>query len=189
MMTAVKRKTADVGLGFVVLLFGGALSTACPGQLCDPTSGNFCYAITDAAVAPVPVAPAALGAMTPIAGCARWPTLGAMDRFFVSRCGIAPSCHGAGTAYTDMSRDFAWYRLPASRTVVSCKGGLLVDRTSWSNSVLWLKTQPVVACPPGTSGMSGVTMPPQVNYDPRTPVLSLEESRCLEGFLRALAGQ
>ena len=187
MRTALPHQRAGVGTGFLLVVVGSAFSLGCPGQLpCDVNPDYACESSADAA------APATAGAIStdsPIAGCARWPTLGTMDKFFVSRCGIAASCHGSGTAYTDMAGAFAWYRLLQARTNISCKGAPLIDTTNWRTSMLWLKTQNPVACPPAIGGFGGVTMPPQMNYDPKTPVLSAEETRCLEGFLRTVTGR
>lgn len=134
--------------------------------------------------------PGLLSAITPVANCAKWPTIGAMDQFFVGRCGLTPSCHGTGTVWTDMQRPNAWERFNkegTSRANVSCKGGFLAHPTNWPDSVLWTKTRAPTICPPGTTGMAGLTMPPQMTYDPKTPLLSPEEDNCLEGFLRAFA--
>jgi hypothetical protein len=180
-------------LGLVILASG--FSLGCPGQLpclVGPNGQLNCNDSpaypADAAVGQV-AAPVTVNANTAIAGCARWPTLGAMDAFFASRCGIAASCHGNGTAYTDLGSPFAWVRLPLANAKVSCKGALVANTRSWRDSVLWAKTQTPVACPPGATTMGGQTMPPQMAYDPKTPVLNLDEITCLQGFLTALAGR
>ena len=180
------------------LALASGLALACPGALpCDQDLQNrqLCNgapAFPDAGItgAPPPVAPTVVtvNAATPLANCARWPNVGAMDGFFASRCGIAASCHGTGTAYTDLGSPFAWVRLPLATTKVSCKGAQVVDTRNWRNSAVWAKAQNPVACPPGSTSAGGLTMPPQTTYDPRTPALNFDEIRCIEGFLRAVTG-
>ena len=138
-------------------------------------------------------APAVVSATTAVADCAQWPTLGDMDRFFAARCGLDRNCHGAGTAWTVMPVQGVWDQFTKDATSaakLSCAGGKLASRTSWTGSVLWTKTQtPVLPCPSGsTSTTPGLSMPPQKDFTPLTDPLTPVELKCLEGFLKAIAG-
>jgi hypothetical protein len=120
--------------------------------------------------------------------CAMWPTLGDMDKFFLMRCGLNSTCHGTGALWTDMQKQGAWERFKTDKAKVSCMGGQLANPTNWQDSVLWTKTQSPASCPGGT-GSAGLTMPPQMTYEPKTMALSPAELKCLEGYLKAIGGK
>ena len=188
-----------------VLLAGGLWLSCQPGDLPCDSSPEWAAVCTDAAAGGAGGgmgtggtggtggAPPAISATTAVADCAQWPTLGDMDRFFSSRCGLNSTCHGVGTPWTVMPVQGVWDQFTKELTSgakLSCAGGKLASRTSWTNSVLWTKTQtPVLPCPPGSTGMmTGLSMPPQRDFMPLTDPLTPVELKCLEGFLKAIAG-
>jgi hypothetical protein len=136
--------------------------------------------------------PPGLSDSTSIADCAQWKTLGEMDAFFSARCGVNNLCHGDRSAWTVMPTEGVWEKFTTestSKAALSCGGGRLVNQTAWAESVLWTKTQTPASCPPGTNNVVGLTMPPQMGYEPKMDPLRPEELKCLEGFLRAIARQ
>jgi hypothetical protein len=207
MKHASQQRTAGVGMAVGALIFGTVLWSSCqPGELpcneeqwkgiCEQAAGGAGGSAAPpsqpapgaggATGAPPPPA-AAISASTPVMDCAMWPTLGDMDKFFLMRCGVNATCHGTGALWTDMQKQGAWERFKTDKAKVSCMGGQLANTANWRDSVLWTKTQSPAACP-GGSGSAGLTMPPQMTYEPKLPVLSPAESKCLEGFLKAISG-
>jgi hypothetical protein len=137
--------------------------------------------------------PGAPSAMTAVADCAKWPTLGDMDKFFGMRCAAGTSCHVTTSAplWTDMQTKDVWQRLKDKKPITSCNAGALINSTNWRDSVLWMKVQPggaMAMCPAGAMS-PGATMPPQAGFEPKLDPVSDEERKCLEGFLRAATGQ
>ncbi len=133
----------------------------------------------------------AVNAATPVANCAQWPTLGDMDKFFAMRCGVNTTCHATGAVWTDMQKTGMWQRLitdASSNAKVSCAGSKLANGGNWRDSVLWLKVQSPATCPGGT-GAAGLSMPPQMTYEPKMAALNQAELNCLEGFLKAVTGK
>jgi hypothetical protein len=127
-------------------------------------------------------------AMTVVADCTRWPTLGDMDKFFNNRCAAGTSCHVTASAplWTDMQTPEVWRRLRDKSPVTSCKSAKLIDPADWRNSVIWAKVQAgTTTCPPGATSAAGIAMPPQMGFEPKLEPVSAEELKCLEGFLRA----
>jgi hypothetical protein len=135
---------------------------------------------------------ALLSASTPVPDCAQWTTLGAMDNFFSSRCGLNSMCHGAGAPWTAMPVQGVWAKFTSesSAAMFSCTGAKLTNRTTWTDSVLWTKTQtpPLPCAADSTNKNTGLSMPPQTGFPPKTDPLSTAELKCLEGFLKAIAG-
>jgi hypothetical protein len=136
-------------------------------------------------------------ANTMVKDCAMFNTVGQADMFFKMRCGVeGGTCHVK--AYDMIWQDFqsadVWNRFTKDPTAqngprkakAACVGGKLVDQDNWENSVLWAKTKSPVVCPPGTN-VIGVTMPPG-NMMPMMNPLTDPEKKCIEGFLKALAG-
>jgi hypothetical protein len=204
MKHASQQRTAGVGKVVGALVFGSVLWLSCqPGELpCDspewqmvctqPASatGSGTPPATGGAGGGAPPA-AAISATTPIANCGQWPTLGDMDKFFAMRCGVNATCHGTGAVWTDMQKAGMWKTVTTDLTAnakVSCAGQKLANPTNWRESVLWLKTQSPASCPGGAAN-AGLTMPPQMTYEPKLPVLNQTEIACLEGFLKAVTGK
>jgi hypothetical protein len=208
MKHASQQRTAGGGMAVGVLIFGSVFWLSCqPGELpCDQdqwqaicagqTAGGAGGSTTPppaaapgggGAAPPSAAPPAAVTATTAVMDCAMWPTLGDMDKFFLMRCGVSASCHGTGALWTDMQKQGVWERFKTDKAKVSCMGSQLANPTSWSDSVIWRKTQSPAMCP-GGSGSAGLTMPPQMTYEPKMPALSQAELKCLEGFLKAISG-
>jgi hypothetical protein len=128
---------------------------------------------TDAPVA------GAINANTPVADCAQYPTLGAMDQFFQSRCADQAACH-QNALFADYKMPNVWQRVRPLKTVGACTGSNFVDPGGdLSKSVMWVKTQEKPTCANGDS--AGVRMP-----NPPAMPLNAVESKCLENFLKAL---
>jgi hypothetical protein len=206
MKHASQQRTAGVGMAVGALVIGSTFWLSCqPGELpceqndqwralCDPqgaggSGGTPSPGPTGGAP---PAAPAALSATTPIMNCAQWPTLGDMDKFFANRCGVNATCHASGAPWTDMQKQGVWQRFTTdatSKAKVSCSGAPLANTGNWRESVIWTKTQTPASCPTGGGGSAGLTMPPQMLYEPKMALLSAAELTCLEGFLKALGGK
>jgi hypothetical protein len=202
MMEARPHPTRTVATTVGAVMLGGLLWLSCqPGELpCDSTPewGALCSrggaggtggTGTGGTGGGAPV----LMATTAVPDCADFRTLGEMDRFFSSRCGIGDLCHNARSPWTPMPTTGVWDTFTKEATSVakvSCGGGKLTNRATWTDSVVWTKTQtPVMPCPPGSTGTStGLSMPPQKDYMPITLPLSTAELKCLEGFLKVIAG-
>jgi hypothetical protein len=208
MKHASQQRTAGVGTVVGAVIFGSVLWLSCqPGELpCDssPQWQEACAQMAGAPGTPPPGAapggppamspppPPPVNAATPVMNCAQWPTVGDMDKFFAMRCGVNSICHGTNTVWTDMQKTGMWQRVIAtdmnSKAKVSCAGGPLANGANWRESVLWTKVQSPATCP-GGSGVPGATMPPQMMYEPKMPLLNQSELNCLEGFLKAVTGK
>ena len=208
MMHASQQRKAGVGMAAVgALVLGSAFGLSCqPGDLpcdqssewrtlCDQAAGG-----TGGTAAPtppatggtggsvaMPPAPGVVSAATAVMGCAQFDTVGKMDAFFAMRCGVSNLCHGAGTAWTSMPAQNAFEKFKTAKAAVSCSGGPLANAANWRESVLWTKTQTPAGCPPGSSS-PGLTMPPQMTFEPKMAVLTAPEMACLEGYLKAITG-
>ena len=67
----------------------------------------------------------------------------------------------------------------------------MINSATWSESVILAKAKAGAGtpmCPPGAS-MPGLGMPPQSTFMPKMDVLSADETKCLENFLKAIAGK
>jgi hypothetical protein len=135
---------------------------------------------------------------TPVKDCALFTTVGAADPFFKMRCAPENSgCHvtGFADAWQDFERAGIWDRLSRDpmnmnqprKARAACIGARVVDPTNWENSVLWAKTKTPVVCPSGGGAVGGFTMPPG-DMMPKMDALSADELKCIEGFLKGLAG-
>jgi hypothetical protein len=135
---------------------------------------------------------------TEVKDCNQWKTLGEMDRFFTARCAAGGGSEGASchvttnaAAWSDLASPDIWKRVKDVDAKFSCKGAKLINSKTWSESVIWAKVQPgdgPPTCPPGGS-TPNVRMPPQDGtFKPVMAVLSADELKCLENFLRAIAG-
>lgn len=142
-----------------------------------------------AGCAPAPVSSRTIDRSTPVADCAAWKTIGEMDGFFATRCGVNSDCHGTGTPFGDLSGPNLWETITRQTAKVACAGARLADSADWRNSALWTKSQSPPSCPPGAAAAPGLEMPPQRIYAPTTPPLDSTEMKCLEGFLRALSAR
>jgi hypothetical protein len=143
-----------------------------------------------------PPAPGSPTADTPVKECAKYPTLGAMDQFFAARCGAGGtgSCHITGTAaiWNDMFSKDVWRRLQTEPAKSSCKGAAkMINAEKWSESLILAKIQPMPVCPPGpmAGASAGIPMPPQAGFQPLMEALKPDEVKCIENFLKAIAGK
>jgi hypothetical protein len=125
---------------------------------------------------------------TPIANCSKYPTLGKMDDFFAMRCGVAVNCHNAMAPWTNMALTDSWMVLKDAVPKIDCKSDKIVDSTTWSKSLVWVKTRkPGPPACPTTGGIPGTIMPPP-EMMPKMDLLTADEDACLQGFLKAIAG-
>ncbi len=140
-----------------------------------------------------PPTPGMPSADTPVKDCAKYPTLGSMDQFFAARCGAGGmgSCHITATAgiWNDMFSKDVWRRLQMESGKTSCKGAKMINADKWSDSLILAKIQATPACPPGGAGSAGIAMPPQAGFTPLMEVLKADEVKCIENFLKAIAGK
>ena len=211
MKHASQQRTTGVGRAVGALIFGSALWLSCqPGELpcdrsadwqavCGQAAGGVGGDPTPAGgaggaggAAP-PAAAGAPSAATTVKDCAMWPTLGDMDRFFASRCGAGGTgtCHNMATAgiWNDMFSANVWRRLQTEKGKSSCKGAKLINADKWSESLILAKIQGTPACPPDGTGMAGIQMPPQMGFEPKMAVLNADEIKCIENYLKAIAGK
>src|SRR5688572_21013736 len=79
--------------------------------------------------------------------CSAYPTLGDMDKFFAMRCGAASNCHTMPMPWTDMRTAGIFERLKNQPTQFACKPAKLIDGTTWTNSMIWVKTKGMPTCP------------------------------------------
>ena len=144
---------------------------------------------------------------TEVLDCAQYKTLGAMDNFFASRCGIASGCHASEVPWTNLKAPDVWQRLLNLKPKAVCNKtdankivmGSLIDGKNWKNSILLAKSKRPPSCPPGTDAnpmIAGDPMPPTkrsrrlaVPQADLQDALSDAERVCIEGFVRAAAGQ
>ena len=132
--------------------------------------------------------PAAVNKDTPIANCSKYPTLGKMDDFFAMRCGVAVNCHNAMAPWTNMALTDSWMVLKDAVPKIDCKSDKIVDSTTWSKSLVWVKTRkPGPPACPTAGGIPGTIMPPP-EMMPKMDALTADEDMCLQGFLKAIAG-
>ena len=217
MKHASQQRTAGVGMAAGALFLGSALWLSCqPGELpcdrsvewqavCDQAAGGVggdpgpTGAGGAGGAAPASPPPGSGGmptAATVVQNCAQWPTLGDMDRFFANRCGAGGTgtCHNMSTAgiWNDMFSKDVWKRLQTEGGKSSCKGAKLINTEKWSESLVLAKVQPgTPVCPPGSmpGAMPGIAMPPQMGFEPKMALLNADEMKCLENYLKAIAGK
>ncbi len=134
---------------------------------------------------------------TPVKDCTQWKTLGEMDKFFLNRCAAGggtegAQCHVSSNAavWSDFTAADVWSRLKDKEPKISCKGAKMINSGTWGDSVILAKVKAGTGtpmCPPGGSN-PGVGMPPQATFTPKMDLLTADETKCLENFLKAIAG-
>ncbi len=206
MTTAPLRQKRGLGAGATVAVLSAACWLSCqPGELPCDQSPEW-QAICSEGAGSVGGAGGAGGtgggdptggaggvnAATPVADCPQWPNLGEMDKFFSNRCAAGMSCHviAAANIWSDLQTAEVWRRMRDKTPIVSCKPGKMINSTAWQESVIWAKVQAASppVCPPGASN-TGITMPPQAGFEPKLDPVNDAERKCLEGYLKAIAGQ
>jgi hypothetical protein len=129
---------------------------------------------------------------TKVANCAKYPTLAAMDDFFLTRCADNVACH-ATVVYSDFKMPEVWRRMFNKNAYASCKKTKMLDPTDYRKSMFLAKQQAPVTCPitNGDQDLPGDTMPPppakQLRPD-KVAALTAEELTCLENFVKAATG-
>jgi hypothetical protein len=195
-------RVAGVGTAIGAVMFGVLLASCAPGKLpCDKDEawmavcnepGEGGQGGGGGGGGGMGGSAGGLSEATAVANCAAYPTLGKMDEFFLARCGVGEgTCHsGVGAMiWKDLKMPKVWERLStgtASKAAAACATAQIIDTAAWDKSVIWLITRdPKGTCPDPTKTIAR-TMPPQ-DATPKLPLLTADESTCLENYLKAIA--
>jgi hypothetical protein len=202
------KRSFPIVLALVSLLGGAAWLSCQPGELpCDSTPEwqAVCKREGGAGGTGGGSPMGGAGGMAPVVNkdtavmdCAQWKTLGEMDKFFSARCagdGAATQCHVSANAaaWNDFTAADIWMRLKDQPPKFACKGGgsKLINTATWADSVILAKAKAGAGTPmcPAGSNTPGLGMPPQSTFMPKMDVLSADETKCLENYLKAIAGK
>jgi hypothetical protein len=132
-----------------------------------------------------------VNAMTKVAGCDKFDTLGGADAFFKMRCGSGVGCHQK--AYDMVWQDYetpeVWRRMVNRKAIASCApDGKVIDGSDYAKSVLLIKTNdPMIKCPDGSKAGADPMPPPSMAA--MYPALTDGEKTCIENFVKAAAGK
>lgn len=113
-----------------------------------------------------------------IEGCAAYPKVKDMDRFFAMRCGTGGTCH-SNTTFGNFGLPDMWKVGPETKSKLTCVGTPLIDTTDYTKGFFWRRVQEMPTCNDGK---------PAGGRMPSAPMMPLTESEnaCLKSYLMAL---
>lgn len=129
------------------------------------------------------------GNETPVADCAEFATVGAIESNFLSmKCGSKESaCHNSKAVWGNFETLPLYNKLISRKSVVACSGTLVVDPADPSKSILLTKLEDKPACTGAAEG-AGERMPLTTTADPR-PLLTPAEKTCLTNYVKAITSR